>query len=69
MKAFLKFDLPDDQSEFDAALQGGYARSLLWDIDQHCRSLLKHGDPTPEARELAEAIRQMIHEDHRVTLD
>jgi hypothetical protein len=32
----------------------------LWEIDQKCRSLMKHGDPTPETRKLAEEIRGMI---------
>lgn len=58
--ATLKFALPEEQSEFDTALQGGRARSALWDIDQACRSLIKHGEPTPAERALAERIRAMI---------
>ena len=60
MKAVLEFDLPDDQGEFDAARLGREALSTLWEIDQRCRSLLKHGEPTPEQRTLAEEIRAMI---------
>jgi hypothetical protein len=60
MQAILKFTLPDDQAEYDAARLGRPALLALWGIDQHCRSLLKHGDPTPEERELAEEIRRMI---------
>jgi hypothetical protein len=60
MKATLSFTLPDEQAEFDAARLGSEALSTLWEIDQHCRTLLKHGDPTPEERTLAEAIRAMI---------
>jgi hypothetical protein len=60
MRATLTFNLPDDQAEFDAARLGRAALSALWEIDQHCRSLLKHGEPTPEQRELAEEIRAMI---------
>jgi hypothetical protein len=59
-KATLTFSLPEEQSEFDTAIQGGRARSALWDIDQMCRSLLKHGEPTPAERALAERIRAMI---------
>jgi hypothetical protein len=58
--ATLRFNLPDEQGEFDAARLGGKALLTLWEIDQKCRSLLKHGDPTPEARKLAEEIRGMI---------
>lgn len=60
MKATLKFDLPDEQGEFNAALHGREALSVLWEIDQRCRSLLKHGDPTEEQAKLAEEIREMI---------
>lgn len=59
-KAVLKFDLPDEQGDFDAAIYGREAMSALWDIDQRLRSLLKHGDPTEEQAKLAEKIREMI---------
>jgi glutamate-1-semialdehyde aminotransferase len=56
----IRFRLPEEQSEFDTAIQGGRARSVLWDIDQACRSLLKHGEPTEAEAALAERIRAMI---------
>jgi hypothetical protein len=58
--ATFRFDLPDDQGDFDAARLGRQALSALWEIDQHCRAIVKHGEPTPEERALAEAIRAMI---------
>jgi hypothetical protein len=67
--ATLRFRLPDEQGEFDAARQGQAAKSVLWQIDQHCRSLVKHGEPTGETRRLAEEIRAMIREEPGVTLD
>jgi len=60
MKATLSFNLPDDQGDFDAARLGRAALAALWQIDQHCRSLLKHGEPTDEERGLAEEVRAMI---------
>jgi hypothetical protein len=60
MKATLEFSLPEDQSDFDAARLGSKALIALWEIDQHCRSLLKHGEPTPEQAALAQEIRAMI---------
>ena len=60
MKATLTFSLPDDQAEFDAARLGRQALSTLWDIDQRCRSLIKHGEPTDAERRLAQEIRAMI---------
>jgi hypothetical protein len=59
-KATLEFNLPDEQSDFNAAIHGRDALSILWDIDQRCRSLLKHGEPTEEQAKLAEEIREMI---------
>lgn len=56
----LRYTLPDEQAEFDAARLGAEARSILWDIDQRLRSVLKYGEPSDEARRLAEEIRGMI---------
>jgi hypothetical protein len=58
--ATLRFRLPDEQGDFDAARLGGQALLVLWEIDQRCRSLLKHGQPSDEAARLAEEIRGMI---------
>lgn len=59
-KATLQFDLPEEDGDFNAAVNGRRAISILWEIDQRCRSLLKHGDPTEEQAKLAEEIREMI---------
>ena len=58
--AKLRFTLPDEESEFRSAQQGQAAKSALAKIDQYCRSIVKHGQPTPEERRLAEEIRAMI---------
>jgi hypothetical protein len=60
MKATLTFSLPDDQGEFDRARLGPLAISTLWNLDQKLRAILELGEPTPEVRDLAEAIRNMI---------
>jgi len=60
MKATLTFSLPDDRGDFDRARLGPLAISTLWEIDQHLRSLVKHGDPSPDVQDLAEMIRNMI---------
>jgi hypothetical protein len=65
MKIIFRFELPEEQAEFDAARLGRQALSALWDIDQHCRSVVKHGDPSEETANLAEAIRGMISEELR----
>lgn len=60
MKATLKFTLPDDQGDLDAALLGRKALTALWEIDQRMRSLLKHGNPSMAEAELAKDVRAMI---------
>lgn len=62
MRATLNFSLPDDADEFDAALQGRTALSLLWEIDNHCRSVVKYMDSTDAEQRLANDIRTMISE-------
>jgi hypothetical protein len=61
MIATLRFTLPDEQAEFDAARLGSEAMQTLWQIDQRCRSLVKYDYQASEgARRLAEEIRGMI---------
>lgn len=61
--ATLKFRLPEEAVEFRAALQGAEAKGVLWDIDQYCRGMLKHGQLGDEANAVARHIRQMIAEE------
>ncbi len=60
MIATLRFNLPDEQAEYDAARLGREALTTLCEIDQWCRSICKHGEPSEETRRLAEEIRAMI---------
>jgi hypothetical protein len=60
MIATLSFTLPDDQGEYDAARLGRQALATLWEIDQRCRSLLQHGEPTDAEARLAKEIRAII---------
>ena len=56
----LRYRLPDEQAEFDAARLGREALGVLWQIEQTCRTLLKHGEPGEEAARLATQIRTII---------
>jgi len=61
MKATLEFDLPDEKEEYEITSKASDYFHQLWEIDQHLRSLLKHGDPEAQStRQLAERIRSMI---------
>ena len=58
----IRFRLPDEQNDFDAARLGRQMVATLWEIDQRLRSLLKHGEPSGDTGQLAEEIRQMIRD-------
>jgi len=58
----LRFRLPEEQPEFTAAMQGADAKSAIWQVDQHCRSILKHGEPSEETRKHLEHIREILRE-------
>lgn len=48
MRAFLQFELPDDDGEHKLALNGGKYFAAMWDFKESLRMLFKHGEPTPE---------------------
>jgi len=58
----IRFRLPDEQVELNAAMQGGDAKSAIWQIDQYCRAVLKHGEPPVETRQHLEEIREILRE-------
>lgn len=60
--ATLRFTLPDEQVEFNAAMQGRDAKSAIWDVDQYCRGILKHGEPNEHVRLHLERIRDLLRE-------
>jgi hypothetical protein len=60
--ATLRFTLPDEQTEFNAAMQGRDAKGAIWSVDQYCRNILKHGEPSEETRRHLEEIREMLRE-------
>jgi hypothetical protein len=42
MKAKLEFNLPDDEHEFQMAIQGASMHSVLWEMDQWLRAQYKY---------------------------
>jgi hypothetical protein len=42
MKAVLEFDLPEDKTDFQAAIIGHNYKSAIWDFDQLLRSEMKY---------------------------
>ena len=42
MKATLEFNLPEDQPDFDLAVNGAKAQVVLWEMDQWLRAQYKY---------------------------
>lgn len=42
MEGILKFNLPEDQSDFDLAVNASKVQSALWEMDQWLRSQYKY---------------------------
>lgn len=60
MKITLEFG-PDEQAEANRAIHAGAAWSLLWEMDQELRSLLKHGaEKFNKPEDLAAHLREQI---------
>lgn len=72
MKAKLTFNLPEDQAEFDLAIQGGKMYSALWDISQELRAIWKYEELSDEEFKMVERIRDKFYEilgDNQINLD
>lgn len=61
MKAILEFNLPDEQSDFDNAVDGYKWSLAAWELDQHLRSKLKYNDElTEEQYDICQEIRDKL---------
>ena len=64
MEAILKFDLPEDKEEFDAASKGMDWAIVAWDMEQYIRNRLKYQTEkldTSSAKEELEILRNELH--------
>jgi len=61
MKATLTYNLPDEQFEFDAAVKGMKAQSILLEMDQEMRAIIKYQDGLlPEVYDMVERLRDLL---------
>lgn len=52
MKATLEYDLPDEQDEFQNAINGANWRNIVWKVDHFLRSNTKHAPDSVADEEL-----------------
>ena len=68
MKAILKFNLPEENEEFQAAVNGLNYKSAIWDYDQWLRSEMKYSElpyQTYKAYETCrKELRKILEEDN-----
>ena len=61
--ATLTFQLPDDEADFRLAVNAGKLAIAIDRADQACRNVIKyHENPSPDAVQLAEEVRQILAE-------
>lgn len=68
----MTFNLPEDQAEFDFAIQGSNMYSALWDISQELRTLWKYEELSDEEFKIVERIRNKFYEildENQIKLD
>lgn len=61
MKAKITFNLPDEESEFQDAINGNAYKAVIWELDQYLRSQLKHNDLSEDVGEKVLEIRDELH--------
>lgn len=72
MKAILEYNLPDDQHEYDIAIQANRTQSFLWDFSQQLRSWRKYHHDFKDADDALDKIREEFYRllnEHNVNID
>jgi hypothetical protein len=68
MKAVLEFDLPEDNKDFETAINGHKYKSAHWDFDQLLRSEIKYKDLSEDTYKAykfcREELRKILAEDN-----
>ena len=64
MKAILEFNLPEDNEEFDLAVNGNKWRDAMYDLDQWLRGKIKYNNDeyTDAEEEILQLVRDQLHE-------
>lgn len=63
MEAILKFNLPEEQEEFEYAVNGSKWASLVWNLDQELRNKIKYSENITEEQEnVYREVKSMLYE-------
>jgi len=62
MKAILEFNLPEESTEHQDAIDAGKIKSVLCEMDKILKNYLKYGHEFKKATEAIEEIRMTLNE-------
>ena len=62
MKAILKFNLPEDNQEFELAAKASKMYCTLWEFDQWLRGEIKYNGK--ELNEVRDKLREIMNDNH-----
>lgn len=72
MKAILQYELPEDQREYEVAVQAPRVQSFLWDFSQQLRSWYKYHHDFKSADDALNQIRDEFYRllnEHQINID
>lgn len=72
MIATLQFNLPEDQHEYEVAVQAPKVQSFLWDFSNQLRSWYKYHHDFKDADDALEKIREEFYNllnQHNINID
>ena len=72
MKVTIEFPEDSDREVIIRSLQGPLAFDTLWDVDQHLRMQIKHGELSEAVADALQAVRDYLHTsaaEHGITID
>ena len=62
MEAILKFNLPEEQYEFNNAIKGGDWKDVCWQMDQYLRKRIKYDESLSEEQlRVYEGVREELY--------
>ena len=62
MKAKLEFNLPEENEEFQVAVDGWRYKSIIWELDSFLRSKLKYENLQEKEYEIFDKVRSHLWE-------
>jgi hypothetical protein len=72
VKTTIEFDDDADREKIIRSLQGPIAFDVLWNVDQHIRMQIKHGDLSEAVADALQAVRDYLHTsaaEHGISID